>query len=210
MTKGQRIKKMREQQGISQSELAQRIGTTKQNQYKYENDIVTNIPSNYIEKMASVLDCSPGYLMGWEDVNSESELESFWDFFLKSAQSNGCELWKYEKAGNYDKKEPFHSDNLSSDNIITIFKQTQSNSGKMTQSASRTVKQINDYIIAHCKNIVKDILSGNDLLSCEPGCSRFDDVLLESYRNADPGIQDSICKLLDIDNKTDSVKKGIL
>ncbi len=67
MTKGQRIKKKREELRVSQTDLANAIGVSKQTLYKYENDIVTNIPSDVIEKLSSRLDCSPGYIMGWED-----------------------------------------------------------------------------------------------------------------------------------------------
>ena len=208
MAKGERIKALREKMGYSQTEFAERVKISKQTLYKYENNIISNIPSDVIERMASILNCPPGYFMGWEDPEPESGLESFWDFFIKSAKSEGCKLWKYERAGNYENKEPFYSENLSMDNMVTIFKQTQNDSGKMSQSASRTVKQINDYIIRHCKNIIQDILSGNDLISSEQDYFRFDDLLLESYRAADPGIQDSICKLLDIDNKTEALKKG--
>lgn len=67
MTIGQRIKYCREQKGLTQTELAERTGTTKQNIYKYENGIITNIPSDRIQLIADVLDVSPAYLMGWDD-----------------------------------------------------------------------------------------------------------------------------------------------
>ena len=47
MTIGQRIKFCREQKNLTQTELAERTGTTKQNVYKYENGIITNIPSDF-------------------------------------------------------------------------------------------------------------------------------------------------------------------
>ena len=43
---GKRIKALRESLNISQIELAERIGVSKQNLYKYENGIITNIPSS--------------------------------------------------------------------------------------------------------------------------------------------------------------------
>lgn len=62
-----RIKKMRVLRGLTQTELARKLGTTKQNIYKYENGIVTNIPSNKVEDIAHALNTTPQYLMGWED-----------------------------------------------------------------------------------------------------------------------------------------------
>lgn len=67
MTVGERIKKEREKFNISQTELAQKIGVSKQTLYKYETNIITNIPSDTIERTANVLNCSPAYLMGWDD-----------------------------------------------------------------------------------------------------------------------------------------------
>ena len=66
MTKGQRIKSKREELNISQTEFAKKIDVSKQTLYKYENDIVTNIPSNKLEKIAIALHVDPSYLMGWE------------------------------------------------------------------------------------------------------------------------------------------------
>jgi transcriptional regulator with XRE-family HTH domain len=67
MTIGDRIKALRERKGLTQDELAKFIDSTKQTIHKYENNIVTNIPSDKIEKIAQVLNTSPAYLMGWVD-----------------------------------------------------------------------------------------------------------------------------------------------
>ena len=65
MTVGKRLKQLREQAGISQVDFASKINVSKQSLYKYENDIITNIPSDKIEDAARVLNVSPAYLMGW-------------------------------------------------------------------------------------------------------------------------------------------------
>ena len=66
MTIGDRIRDIRTDRSISQTELAQRAGISKQTLYKYENNIIINIPSTCIEKIANVLEVSPAVLMGWE------------------------------------------------------------------------------------------------------------------------------------------------
>ena len=78
MTVGDRIKKQRESIGISQTELAEKVKIAKQNLYKYENNVVTNIPSDKIEEIAYHLNVSPGYLMGWEKP-AEDEAEKLAD-----------------------------------------------------------------------------------------------------------------------------------
>lgn len=70
MTIGQRIKEMRLDKNLTQDELAARIHTTKQTIHKYENGIITNIPSSKIEAIANALNTTPDYLMGWEEPTS--------------------------------------------------------------------------------------------------------------------------------------------
>lgn len=67
MTVGKRIKLRREELGISQTDLAKRVKIAKQTLFKYENDIITNIPSDKIEAIAYELRVSASYLMGWEE-----------------------------------------------------------------------------------------------------------------------------------------------
>lgn len=67
MTVGDRIRERRENLGISQIDLAKRIHVLKQTLYKYEMNIITNIPSDKIEEIAKILKVSPSYLMGWKE-----------------------------------------------------------------------------------------------------------------------------------------------
>ena len=67
-----RIKQAREKSGITQVDLAVKIGVSKQTLYKYENGVITNIPSDKIEQIAELTGVSPAYLMGWvEDTPSD-------------------------------------------------------------------------------------------------------------------------------------------
>ena len=80
---GTRIKQLREQKGISQSGLARMVGITKQSLYKYENAIITNIPSSKIESLAEKLETTPAYLMGWVDEKTEKKNDAITDIILK-------------------------------------------------------------------------------------------------------------------------------
>lgn len=73
MTVGDRIKESRQLLDIGQSELADIVGISKQTLYKYENNIITNIPSKNLEKIAQVLKTSPAYLAGWNDPQTDSK-----------------------------------------------------------------------------------------------------------------------------------------
>lgn len=69
MTVGERIKILRNNLGMSQVSFADKINVSKQTLYKYENNIITNIPSDKIEAAAQLGNVSPAYLMGWEQLN---------------------------------------------------------------------------------------------------------------------------------------------
>lgn len=88
MTKGQRIKSRRNELNISQTELAKRIGVSKQTLYKYENDIITNVPSDNIEKLSAALSVSPAWIMGFPESATTSSVLSSEDIILLNAYHN--------------------------------------------------------------------------------------------------------------------------
>lgn len=68
MTTADRIKNRRIELGLTQLEVAKRIGlTSKAAVSKIENQ-GDNVTLKNIEKLASALDCSTSYLMGWTDI----------------------------------------------------------------------------------------------------------------------------------------------
>lgn len=69
MTVGNRIKELRKKLHLSQVAFADMINVSKQTLYKYENDIITNIPSDKIESIAKICNVSPAHLMGWEEAD---------------------------------------------------------------------------------------------------------------------------------------------
>ena len=82
MTKGERIKKLRIDKGITQEEMAKLLCTTKQTISKYENGVVTNIPSDRIESIAKLLGTTPEYILGWEKVQKNNDVLS--DIIIKA------------------------------------------------------------------------------------------------------------------------------
>lgn len=64
--KGDRIKNLRINNKMTLEEVGEKIGVSKQTLYKYENNIITNIPSDKIEGLAKVFNISPAVIMGWD------------------------------------------------------------------------------------------------------------------------------------------------
>lgn len=70
MTIGERIKQRRIELNMTQDELAKRTGyKSRSSVNKLEN--ARALPSRKIEKMASALECTPSFLMGWTDNPGE-------------------------------------------------------------------------------------------------------------------------------------------
>lgn len=71
MDMADRIKERRIAMGYTQEELAQKLGLQKSAIAKYENGRVENIKRTVILNMANILETSPTYLMGWDDLEKE-------------------------------------------------------------------------------------------------------------------------------------------
>lgn len=70
-TQGTRIKRFREKNGLTMEEVGKSIGLTKQAIYKYENDIVTNIPYDKILLLAKALHVEPWEILGWNAPDND-------------------------------------------------------------------------------------------------------------------------------------------
>lgn len=68
MTTGERIRQLRIEKDMTQEMLGEKIGVKKAAIYKYENGLVVNLKRDIIEKLANVLEVSPSYLMGLDDI----------------------------------------------------------------------------------------------------------------------------------------------
>ena len=66
-TTGNRIKKARLAAGMTQTELANKIGVQHAAIYKYETGLVVNLKRDTIEKLAIALDVKPSYLLCIDD-----------------------------------------------------------------------------------------------------------------------------------------------
>jgi transcriptional regulator with XRE-family HTH domain len=100
MNLGEKIKCLRESRSISQTALANAVGTTKQQIYKYENGIITNIPSDKVEAIANVLGTTPAFLMGWDSQPppSDNDLKAaFYGGYEGLSQDEIDELWEDAK-----------------------------------------------------------------------------------------------------------------
>jgi len=71
MTIGQRIKARREELGLTQEELAKKVGYASRSSIN-KIELSRSLPAKKIELMANALDTSPSFLMGWTDNPNSS------------------------------------------------------------------------------------------------------------------------------------------
>lgn len=84
MTIGERIKNRRLELGMSQSELAKRIGCNAKSSISKLETQGDNITTDRIKRVAAALNCSEADLMGWSD-NKTQENAAFSVAMLKDS-----------------------------------------------------------------------------------------------------------------------------
>lgn len=81
MNVGQRIKQRRKELGISADKLGEALGKDRSTIYRYEKGDIEKLPLDILEPIAQVLQTTPQYLMGWEEVKKKNDVLS--DIVLK-------------------------------------------------------------------------------------------------------------------------------
>lgn len=95
MTIGDRIRKRREELGLTQEELAKKLGyASRSSVNKVEKS--RELSNKKVQLYADALKCSPGYLMGWDDIPAQTHIYDF----------NGIdnELFEYYKENHHKRK----------------------------------------------------------------------------------------------------------
>lgn len=77
------IKEQRTAAGLTQEELADKLGLKKSAIAKYENGRVENIKRSTIQDMSTIFGCKPSYLMGWEDENITYSVPEILSYYMQ-------------------------------------------------------------------------------------------------------------------------------
>lgn len=74
MSFGTILKKLRQDNNLTQDELAKKIDTSRSNIANYEND--KNMPSiDILEKLSKLFNCTTDYLLGKSDVKNPQQID---------------------------------------------------------------------------------------------------------------------------------------
>ena len=82
MSIGKNLKAARIKKGLTQEDVSNIMGVTRQTIQKYEAGVVTNIPCERLQIMAEIYDVSPADLMGWESPEEHREENDILKFAL--------------------------------------------------------------------------------------------------------------------------------
>lgn len=83
------LKNRRLELNMTIEEVAKQLSVSKPTMQRYESGVISNIPSDKIEKLAEILDTTPSALMGWDNENNNkaSSLTSEQKLLLKKFDS---------------------------------------------------------------------------------------------------------------------------
>lgn len=76
MTIGQRIKQRRKELGISADDLGEKLGVARSTVFRYENGFIEKVPVDVIKTIANALHTTPEYLMGWEEIQKNNDIQT--------------------------------------------------------------------------------------------------------------------------------------
>lgn len=83
---GLRIKNRRIENGLTQSELAEKTGYKEKSSIAHIEHGEVDIPQSKIEVFARVLNCTPAYLMGWESNDAHEQALILYQKYLQAPE----------------------------------------------------------------------------------------------------------------------------
>ena len=96
-TIGSRIRKRREQLDLSQDELARRLGFKSRSSInKIELD-ERNLTQSRIKAIADALETTPSYIMGWDELDEQVDLEKLIQDIQKEGEAEKIIINRYGK-----------------------------------------------------------------------------------------------------------------
>lgn len=113
------IKSRRKELKLTLKEVADRLHVSEGTVSRYESGEIQNMGIDKIAALAKVLECSPGYLMGWEEspessLHKDSQFQrllAYYDAFNELGKDELLRYMKYLSSQNEYKKDSDESSN---------------------------------------------------------------------------------------------------
>lgn len=192
MSFGTNLKKIRQDNDLTQEELAKKIDTSRSNIANYEND--KNMPSiDILEKLSEIFNCSIDYLLGKSDIKTPDLKDKLFLIPIVGKVAAGKPIFANENIEGYLPIDPLMY-NLTSPNGF-FFLQIQGESmNKLIKNGSFALIKKQDY--AENGDVVVAIINGDD----EATVKRYKQ-LNEQFVMLEPVSEDSAFQPITIDLK---------
>ena len=160
MTQGERIRLFREKKGMTLDDLGKAVGTTRQAIYKYENNIVTNIPYDKLVSIAKALSVKPWEIVGWENPSYDPESGILTIPFITQKLSAGIgeEEEEQEPIRNVSSNNVTPMNNMYSNSLVNepvMYHNTNNEAmGEQARQIEQTEKIDLSYLLTQGKKIV--------------------------------------------------------
>lgn len=193
MSFGTNLKKIRQNNDLTQEELAKRINTSRSNIANYEND--KNMPSiDILEKLSEIFNCSIDYLLGKSDIKNPDLKDILFLIPIVGKVAAGKPILADENIEGYLPIDPLMY-NLTSPNGF-FFLQIQGESmNKLIKNGSYALIKKQDY--AEDGDVIVAIVNGDD----EATVKRYKQ-LNEQFVMLEPVSEDSSFQPTTIDLKS--------
>lgn len=193
MSFGTNLKKIRQDNDLTQEELAKKINTSRSNIANYEND--KNMPSiDILEKLSEILNCSIDYLLGKSDIKKPNLKDNLFLIPIVGKVAAGKPIFANENIEGYLPIDPLMY-NLTSPSGF-FFLQIQGESmNKLIKNGSFALIKKQDY--AENGDVIVAIVNGDD----EATVKRYKQ-LNEQFIMLEPVSEDSSFQPITIDLKS--------
>lgn len=193
MSFGTNIKKIRQDNNLTQEELAKRINTSRSNIANYEND--KNMPSiDILEKLSEIFNCSIDYLLGKSDIKNPDLKDNLFLIPIVGKVAAGKPILADENIEGYLPIDPFMYHLTSPDGFF--FLQIQGESmNKLIKNGSYALIKKQDY--AEDGDVIVAIVNGDN----EVTVKRYKQ-LNNQFVMLEPVSEDSSFQPITIDLKT--------
>lgn len=193
MSFGNNLKKIRQDNSLTQEELAKKINTSRSNIANYEND--KNMPSiDILEKLSEIFNCSIDYLLGKSDIKNPDLKSKLFLIPIVGKVAAGQPIFANENIEGYLPIDPLMYNLISPDGFF--FLQIQGESmNKLIKNGSFALIKKQEY--AENGDVIVAIVNGDN----EATIKRYKQ-LNEQFVMLEPVSEDSSFQPITIDLKS--------
>ena len=88
----ERIKRLRKQNKLSVDEIVKKLNISRATYYRYESNEIEKLPLTILEPLAKILNTTPAYLMGWQELHQENKSTQIEGYYVDPETAEYAEM----------------------------------------------------------------------------------------------------------------------